>query len=151
MARFIITTRSPFPSNQPAIAPHPPQNPIAYSPHQTAIAISSSTNPIASISTSNSERHSQPINPIAYSSNIKQLMPPNTHKPDRLFPIKQRSPLITHKTRSPIPHIKQRSHPHHPQTRSPIPSNQTAITPHHPKKPIAYSLKSNSDRPSQHP
>ncbi|MDG3497259.1 MULTISPECIES: hypothetical protein [Pseudanabaena] len=34
---------------------------------------------------------------------VKTAIAPHTHKPDRLFSqIKQRSPLTTHKTRSPI-------------------------------------------------
>ena len=60
--------------------------------------------------------------------------PITTHKPDRLFSIKQRSPQH-HPTPDRLsPQIKQRSHPQHTQTRSPIPSNQTAIAPH-PHKP----------------
>ncbi|MFN9607071.1 MAG: hypothetical protein ACK571_02220 [Pseudanabaena sp.] len=68
---------------------------------------------------SNSDRPSQPINLIAY------------------FPIRQRSPHTTHKTRSHIPHNKQRSPLTH-KTRSPKSQNQTAIAPHHPQNPIAY-------------
>ncbi|MCL1490117.1 MAG: hypothetical protein M1G31_05060 [Pseudanabaena sp. Salubria-1] len=69
-------------------------------------------------------------------------------------------------TRSPIPQIKQRSPLNTHKTRSPFPSNQPAIAPspptkpdrlflqinqrsplHHPPNLIAYSPISNSDRP----
>jgi hypothetical protein len=75
-----------------------------------------------------------------------------------LFPqIKQRSPLTTHKTRSPISsnqtaialhhptpdrlnlNNKQRSPLHHPQTPIAYFPHQKAIATHHPQTPIAYS------------
>ncbi|MFN9188931.1 MAG: hypothetical protein ACK6AZ_10940 [Pseudanabaena sp.] len=124
-------------------SPQQPTNPIANSSNQTAIAPQHPT-PDRLFPSSNSDRPSQPINLIAY------------------FPIRQRSPHTTHKTRSPIPHNKQRSPLTHktrspksqhqtaiapttPNTRSPIPSNQTAISSHHPTPDRLFS-KPNSDR-----
>jgi hypothetical protein len=69
-------------------------------------------------------------------------------KPDRLFPHQTAIALST-----PIEpdrlnlNIKQRSPSQHPQLRSPIP-NIKQRSPLTPTNPIAYSLKSNRDRPS---
>jgi hypothetical protein len=66
-------------------------------------------------------QHTQ--NPIAYSLDIKQ-----------------RSPLITHKTRSPKSQYQTAIAPH--------PHKFDRLFPLTTTNPIAYSLKSNSDRPS---
>ena len=84
--RSPLTTTNPIASSphQIAIAPHHPQNPIAYSLNQNSdrtLITLNTRSPISPTQTKIAPHHPQTRSPILH--------------------IKQRSPLTTHKTRSP--------------------------------------------------
>jgi hypothetical protein len=89
---------------------------------------------------SNSDRPSPPTKPdrLNLKSNSDRPSTPTNRSPK--LHIKQRSPLITHKTRSPKSQYQTAIAPH--------PHKFDRLFPLTTTNPIAYSLKSNSDRPS---